>query len=278
MKCTTILVFMLMMFSAVSAGAVEKSVKLATLAWEPYIGPTLKNKGYVYEIVEEAFKKAGYSTEIVFYPWARALINAEYGDVDGVFPEYFDESRTPYFVFSDPFPGGPVGLYKRKDTVASYPVNPQINQIEALRGLRQFRFGIVRGYVNTPDFDAATFLRKEEVFSDELNIKKLYNGRIQFMFIDKHVAEYLIQHKFPEYKNELEFMEPPLENKLLYIAFSKKGPDFQQKLAAFNSGLQQIINDGTLTRILKQHGIHERLPFSSPPFSPDLNTFTEGHL
>lgn len=249
-----------MMTAVPSAWSAGKSVKLATLAWEPYVGPDLPGNGYAAEVVIEAFKRSGYTTEIHFYPWARAVMTAEYGETDGVFPEYFDERRKQDFLFSDPFPGGPVGLYKRKDTAAAYAVNPQVNQIEALRGLKDFRFGVVRGYINTVEFDSAAFLRKEEVFSDELNLKKLYNGRIQFMFIDKLVAEYLIRHKFPEYEEALEFMEPPLENKMLYIAFSKKAADYEQKLAAFNAGLQQITEDGTLAGIMKRHGIEATAP------------------
>lgn len=255
MKVNAVLIFLAMLLTVASAGANPKTVKLATLAWEPYVGPDLTNNGYASEIVVEAFKRSGYTTQISFYPWARAVKMAEYGMTDAIFPEYFDESRKTQFIFSEPVPGGPVGLYNRKDTEAAYPVNPQIDQIEALRGLEGFRFGVVRGYINTAEFDAAKFLRKEEVFSDELNFKKLYNGRIQFMFIDKFVAEYLLKHKFPEYEAELEFMQPPLENKLLYIAFSKEAADYQDKLAAFNSGLQQITDDGTLARIMKQHGI-----------------------
>jgi ABC-type amino acid transport substrate-binding protein len=249
-----------MMTAVPPAWSAEKSVKLATLAWEPYVGPDLPNKGYAAEVVTEAFKRSGYTTDIRFYPWARAVMTAEHGESDGIFPEYFDERRKQNFVFSDPFPGGPVGLYKRRDTAAAYSVNPQLNPTEALRGLQDFRFGIVRGYINTVEFDNAAFLRKEEVFSDELNLKKLYNGRIQFMFIDKLVAEYLTSHKFPEYEEALEFMEPPLEYKMLYIAFSRQTPAYQEKLAAFNAGLQQITSDGTLARIMKQHGIEATAP------------------
>lgn len=253
MKFKALLVLLALLMPMNISMAAEKTVHLATLAWEPYVGTDLDNKGYVTEIAVEAFKRSGYTAEIFFYPWARAVKIAEYGGVDGVFPEYYDERRKESFVFSDPFPGGPVGLYKRKDTKASYPVDPQTDQTAALRGLQSYRFGVVRGYINTAEFDAADFLKKDAVFSDELNIKKLYNGRIDFMFIDKFVAQHLIKHKFPEFAAELEFLEPPLENKLLYIAFSKQATDYQEKLSAFNQGLAQITADGTLAAIMKRH-------------------------
>jgi ABC-type amino acid transport substrate-binding protein len=255
MKFKALLV-LLTLLMAINAAA-EQTVRLATLDWEPYVGQELDNHGYVSEIIVEAFKRSGYTTKIIFYPWARAVRTAEYGEVDGVFPEYYDEGRKKSFVFSDPFPGGPVGLYKRRDNAATYTVDPKTSQTEALRGLKGYRFGVVRGYINTADFDAADFLKKDEVFSDELNIKKLYNRRIDFMFIDKFVAEHLIMHKFPEFAAELEFMEPPLENKLLYVAFSKQAAGYQEKLLAFNQGLARITADGTLAAIMKRHGFEK---------------------
>ena len=253
MKCKAAIVLFILTLAAV-AGAAEKHVRLASLAWEPYVGPDLKNYGYVAEIVTEAFKRSGYSTEIIFYPWARAVNTSEFGVTDGVFPEYYDDSRKQKFVYSAPFPDGPVGLYKRKDTVVSYRVDPRVNQIDALRELKDYRFGIVRGYINTTEFDAADFLHKEEVSSDELNINKLYKRRIHFMFIDKFVAGYLIHKKFPQYESELEFMEPPLEHKLLFIAFSRQAEGYEDKLAAFNAGLAKITADGTLSEIMERHG------------------------
>lgn len=253
MKFRALLVLVFLGFAAI-AGATEKHVLLTSLSWEPYVGPDLQDNGYVAEIVRESFARSGYSTEIVFYPWARAVHTAEYGRADGVFPEYYDESRKERFIYSDPFPGGPVGLYKRKDTRVSYRIDPRVNQTEALRDLKEYHFGIVRKYINTIEFDNAHFLYKEEASSDELNIKKLYNRRIHFMFIDKFVAGYLIRNRFPQYESELEFMEPPLEHKMLFIAFSRQAEGYEEKLAAFNAGLERIIADGTLNKIMERHG------------------------
>lgn len=233
----------------------QKTVTLSTLDWPPYIGQELENNGYVNEIVVEAFKRAGYTAEVNFYPWARALHLALSGAHDGLFPEYFDPTeRDHQIVFSDPFPGGPVGLYKRKDSAISYTVDPQKDQTRALEGLKQYSFGIVRGYINTKAFDEAGFLKKDMAVGDKMNLEKLYNKRIDLIFIDKFVAKYIIVKEFPWYIDELEFMEPPLEVKPLYIAFSKKAPGYKEKLKAFNTGLKEIKGDGTLKKIMQKHG------------------------
>jgi ABC-type amino acid transport substrate-binding protein len=227
---------------------------LVTLDWEPYIGQSLAGKGYVFEIVTAAFKKAGYEVEINFYPWERSLRMAQTGQVDGLFPEYYDSRRLPDFIYSKAFPGGPVGLYARKDSNIKFTMNPGRNQTAALKALDKYRFGVVRGYINTKEFDNASFLQKEAADSDETNLRKLYAKRIDLIFIDKFVAQYIIKTKLPQFGNELVFLEPPLEVKPLYIVFSKKSPAYQQKLKAFNRGLQQIEKDGTLKGIMRKYG------------------------
>lgn len=234
--------------------AETKTVMLASLNWEPYVGEQLPGNGYVYEIVVEAFKSVGYSVNIQFYPWARAVRTAQSGQADGLFPEYLDELRRPDFVFSDSFPGGPVGFLVRKDSRITFPVDPRRNQAKALLGMKQYSFGVVRDYINTKEFDAATFLNKEVVASDEQNIIKLHGQRIQIAFIDKFVAQYLIKSRHPKFAKNLVFMEPPLEIKPLYIAFSKTAPDYEQKLKDFNKGLDNLKRNGTIGAIMKKYG------------------------
>lgn len=232
----------------------KEPVSLATLNWEPYIGETLPENGFVHAVVDAAFKRAGLKLDAEFYPWARALNLATEGKVVGLFPEYYDESRLDDFIFSDPIPGGPVGFYKRVDNDIQFAVDPQTNPHKAFEAMRERRFGVVRGYINTTSFDEADYLYKEAATSDETNLRKLYYRRIDMIFIDAFVAEHILKTKYPEYIAELEFMRPPLENKLLYIAFSKAHKDSQRIRQAFNVGLAAIYLDGTLRRIQEKYG------------------------
>ncbi len=243
-----------LLFSLCYISGEDKTVSLATLNWAPYIDETLENNGFVYEIVETVFKRSGYTIEVNFYPWARSVIVVESGSMDALFPEYYGEERLESFVFSAPFADGPVGLYKRVDLDVDWTVDPSKKQTEALRHLKEYKFGTVRGYINTEEFDNADFLNKEETTSDESNILKLKGKRIDFIFIDKFVAQHLINTKYPEYKDTLEFMEPPMDNNQFYLAFSKNSPDHLEKLDAFNRGLKIIRDDGTYDKILEKHG------------------------
>lgn len=236
------------------AQAQTKKVVLNTLDWEPYIGEKLPGKGYVYEIVNEAFKSMGYQVEIRFVPWARAVDEGETGHVDGIFPEYMDEGRLASFVYSASYPGGPLGFLARKDSKISIPGDLQKDQTRTLQGMKQYSFGVVRDYVNTKEFDGASFLKKDVADSDEQNIRKLQAKRSDLIVIDKFVAQYLIKTKLPQAASELEFLEPPLEVKPLYVLFSKKTPGAAQKLKDFNEGLAKLQKAGTIKTILKTHG------------------------
>ena len=231
----------------------QKLVHLVTAEYEPYIGRNLPNKGYIYEVVTEAFRRVGYKADIAFYPVARATYLVEKGQRDGLVPVYYNQSLEEKFLFSDPFPGGTLGLLKRKSIPAAY-FDP-LDQTQALRNLQEYTFGVVRGAVNTPEFDNATFLKKDFATSDLQNLLKLLKGRVDFAVIDKYTAADIMVNKLPHMIGEFEFMNPPLALKPFYIAFSKNTPHSRQLANDFNQGLQDVIDDKTLETILYKHGL-----------------------
>lgn len=231
----------------------EKKVRLVTAESEPYIGTSLPNKGYVYELVVEAFRRVGYEVEILFYPLARATYLAERGWVDGLLPVYYEKTLQDTFLFSDPFPGGTLGLLKRKSIPAVYL--DLRDQTQALRGLSMYTFGVVRGAVNTPEFDNADFLQKDFATSDVQNLLKLSKGRVDFIVIDKYTAADIMVHKSPHMIGEFEFVNPPLALKPFHVGFSKKSEGYEQRKHDFDSGLQEVIADHTLDQILYKHGL-----------------------
>jgi len=234
----------LICFSVLPAHA-ENKIILSTLDWEPYIGQSLEKQGYVAEIIRESFKRSGYEVEMKFTPWARTVNLAKAGHVDGYFPEYYADEVKSYAMFSDPFQGGPMGFFKQKNKKISY---------QTLMDVKPYKIGVVRDYVNTKEFDEADYLTKEVVNDDITNLKKLIGGRIDLMIADKFVGLYLMEKNSLEGRDTIEFMTPPLELKDLYLCISKKTADADKKLAAFNKGLKEIMADGTLEKILSNHG------------------------
>jgi hypothetical protein len=116
-------------------------------------------------------RQAGYSVIIEFHAWDKAMAIAARGDADGVFPAYKEKSREMNFLFSNPFAESPLGLCRRKYFQTQSPTgisektglniqfttDPRIDETQALKELSKYSFGIVKGYANTPAFDAAIF-------------------------------------------------------------------------------------------------------------------------
>ncbi|MBN2651089.1 MAG: transporter substrate-binding domain-containing protein [Spirochaetales bacterium] len=223
----------------------QNKVTLTTLDWPPYIGSEMNNDGYVAQLVKEAFKRGGYSLNYGYYPWARVIALAESGQADGYFPEYYDESLKEKYYVSDPFPGGPLGFMARKDSNIKF---------SKLTDLKPFRIGVVRGYVNTAEFDSAAYLTKDEGNDDETNIRKLLEKRVDLIVIDKYVGFHILKSSFASRAGEIVFLETVLEEKDLYVCINKKVPNAGAIVAAFNRGLASMIKDGTVAKILKSNG------------------------
>ncbi|MBU1564610.1 MAG: transporter substrate-binding domain-containing protein [Proteobacteria bacterium] len=221
------------------------SVTLATLDWEPYIGEKLPDQGYVASLVRESYKATGYTTKIAFMPWARVVAMAKEGKYDGYLPEYYAELLKAEFFLSEPFPGGPLGFFKKKADNISF---------KTLNDLKDYKIGVVRDYVNTEAFDKADFLQKEVANNDLTNLRKLVGSRLDLVVADKFVGTYLLKQDMPDKVGEIEFVTPALEEKSLYLCISKKVPDAEAKIKAFNDGLKIITDNGTLVNIMKANG------------------------
>ncbi|GAB6095528.1 transporter substrate-binding domain-containing protein [Desulfatiferula olefinivorans] len=245
MKQTFFSIAVLFVMMSVSPAYCAEPIKLASLNWEPYIGESLTSQGYVAELVSEAFKRSGFDVEITYLPWARVVKLSEDGVYDGYLPEYYSDSLNEKFLVSDPLPGGPLGLFKRKESVIPF---------KGLEDLKPFRIGVVRGYINTAEFDAADYLNKDEATDDLQNFKKLLKKRVDLVVSDQYVGIYTIKNHMPDALNLVEFISPPLETKDLFLCISKKASGHTLKMKVFNENYRKMKEDGTVDRILAKHG------------------------
>jgi len=220
-------------------------VQLATLDWKPYVSEELPNGGLTTEIVREAFRRAGFRVEIHVMPWIRVLAEVEKGAFDAMYPAYHSKTRARVYALSDPIATGPLVLCKRSDRPIRY---------RSLEDLRPFRIGVVRGYVNTPEFDAADDLQKEIVNSDKQNLLKVLTGRIDLAVIDKYTALHIIETSIPRAEGKLDFLEPPLQVKTLHVGFCRERRGCSERLKAFNRALDEMKRDGSVQDIYAKRG------------------------
>jgi len=238
------LVFIMISSPAFSAG---RSLTLVTLDWPPYSGQDLKNKGFTTEIVKAAFKAVGYEASIVFNNnWDDAFQKTKDGKYDGQFPEYYAKDKAPSYRYSDFFSQSLLVLAKKKSTKLQY---------KSVKDLVPFKVGVVKGYINTPEIDNATNLKKVIAESDEDNLSKLIKNEADVIVIDKLVAQFFLRKKFPDAQAGIEFIEPPLLIQPLFLLVSKVPKDSEQIVKDFNQGLERIKKNGTFDAIMKASGL-----------------------
>jgi len=229
-----------------NAQGIASEINLVTVDYAPFYGPSLPNQGPITEIVTAAFKKAEYQVKVKYVPWARALSDAKAGKADGLHGAWYSQEREEWFVYSDKLPGNEIVLFKRKGT------EPQV--FTSYTDLQPYKIGVVRGYVNPPEFDAAN-IRTEEANSDKLNLTKLAKGRVDLILIDRAIAKYMLANELTEYQDKLEAIDPPLTIEYLYMLISKETNDYQQKVDDFNRGLKTLTEEGGVDEIMRRHNL-----------------------
>ncbi|HHO76366.1 MAG TPA: transporter substrate-binding domain-containing protein [Deltaproteobacteria bacterium] len=245
MKRLSVFIIGLTLFLSPNAMA-QKTVTLATLDWQPYVGSDMLGYGFNAEIITEAYKRAGYTVKIEFLAWDDAVSKTQQGEYDGLFPEYYSKDRAEDFIYSDFFSNSLLVFFKKKGPTINY---------SSLKDLTPYKIGIVKGYINTEEFDSAAYLNKVEFDSDLEILNNLVKGSVDMIVIDKLVAQYLIHGNLPEAADTLESLDPPLIIHPLFIVYPKKLPGSDQKAKDFNMGLDMIMKDGTVKKIMDRSGL-----------------------
>ncbi|WP_440056218.1 substrate-binding periplasmic protein [Pseudoalteromonas sp. T1lg65] len=238
-------------------------VHMVTLDWPPYIGEQLCNKGWVFQFAVALLADQGFPVYVEFLPWARAVRAIETGKADILFPEYYIEDSAPsdyvpgttrreLLALSNAFPGGEIGFMKRRGEAERFDGN--------LSSIKDEVIGVVRGYQNTPEFDAMMdnneFVTIEAV--DDLQLVKLLVGkRVNLIIGDPKVLRFTVNYSSlskaekVELLRSIETVKVPLKYNHLYFALSKAKKTWRSLLQAINRGLYQFDNRGETQRMIE---------------------------
>ena len=215
-------------------------LKLTASTWPPYTGQDLPENGLVVNLVNEALKRAGYTTTLRFDTWPRALEGTKVGIYDVIAGAWYSDERAQYLEFSQPFIINEVKFIKKKD-----------RPITDLRGLV---IGVVRDYAYGAEFDNATYLIKVPQNHVIQNLNNLFQGQIDLTLADVRVVQYEIREYMGGDMSELAFLPKPLSANGLHIAVGKRRPDHAEIVADFDSAIAAMKKDGTYEQIMKNHG------------------------
>jgi len=241
----------------------KKRLDLATLDWPPYIGEKLCNKGWVFQFTVALLVSRGYQVNVHFFPWARSVKMVELGKMDILFPEYFIEDSAPsdtvkgkkrreLLAQSNRFPGGNISFLKRKNEEIFFDGN-----FSQLTGQT---IGVVRGYQNTPEFDAmmdAGLITVIEAVDELQLLKLLLAKRVNLIIGDPIVFRHSVNFSTLKHKNKLALIEgieevhPALQYNYLYYAVSINSPNWQTLLDEINLGLIEFEQSGQTKQFIK---------------------------
>lgn len=222
-------------------------MNLVTLEWPPYIGSNLKNNGFLAEIIQEAFQRTGYVVTIEFLPWNRALFLTKRGDYHGLIATYHTEEREEYFHYHQEPLGTSEIIFLEK--------TGQNIEYESMEDLRGYLIGVNRGFAYPTFFEEADYLMKVFTDSTVSLLQLLLSQRVDLIVEDKSVLFYLLQEALQEEEGSVNVLQPFLEKKDLYLAFSVYRTEGTTVVLDFNNGLLEMKRDGTFEEIMERHGM-----------------------
>lgn len=224
------------LFGGVVPPVLAADYKMSTLEWAPYTGAALPRQGFVSATIADALKATGYSVEMQFFPWSRAvrLVDSDASYI-GFFPAYYSRERASRYLFSEPIGRSTMVFLERADKPVKWA------KYDDLQG---HRIGVVRGFVNTEELDARIAKKKliaEEVPDDRSNILKLAAGRVDLVVIDSYVYQHLVQTdpQVARVATQLQVNPKVLDVKNLYVCFQRTVAA-QIALRALNTGLRKV--------------------------------------
>jgi len=195
--------------------------------------------GYDVEILREAFRRAGQSIDIVYYPWTRALVTAKAGSVDGLCSCSKRPEREPFFVYSDVM--GDVG-------VGVFLVKGLERKVAAIADLKALSIGVVRAY-NLQDELIDLGMTPVVVSSDEQGLRMLLVRRIDGFLTFRDTGKYILGKLAADIDAPyVEFRAAPY-----FACFSKAVPGAAERVKLFNRGLAAMRADGTYDAILARY-------------------------
>lgn len=232
-------------------------IQIATVVYEPFSSPELREGGFQTALLRAAFKAAGHEPIFTFYPWKRALAMTIAGKADFVTSIFFNEERNKVLLFSQTVYVSEIGLIGLKSL--------NVSHYSSLEDLEKYRIGVLAGAIYEDKFDKADNLQKIVVHEDKNGVPMLFNNRVDlvatnFIYFQNKVAQ-SDRHDV----NELQIVRPSLSVRPAYVAASRRISDHSEIIADFNRGMASIKADGTFDRIAASFGILELNDGSKAP-------------
>lgn len=239
------LISTLAMTVLMALSAQAETLRMAIGEWAPYTSEANPQGKLAEALVTEALKTQGIDVEYSYFPWKRSYEAVVAGDFDATFPWYNNEERDAQLIVSDePLVQEQEVFFHRTDTDFEW---------SSLGDLSGMSVGGTIGYSHVQQLEDAG-ISVNTAASDDVNFKKLINGRIDVFPASKIVGNTMINNLFSASKaSELTFHPKPLSQGDMYIMFSRNIDGGQRMADAFDEGLTELKNSGRYDEIVNQY-------------------------
>lgn len=206
-----------------------------------------KQTGILIDVINEAFRRAGYSVEVKLMPWARCLKAVETGAVDGIFSVFVTPERQMYLTYTNEVLITQVqAFFVRSDSSLTFEGDLSKFTGQSIGVVNQTSYG--------PRLDAALkegiFEKIDSTKDSESNIRKLIAGRVDMIPSYRHVV--LSTAKRLGVVDKIRQLSPDIEAIPSYLAFTKKR-DFAKLISDYDKAIVAMKQDGTYDQLFNRY-------------------------
>ena len=219
--------------------AMAEPVRVGGYDKPPYM---MKDSGLCVDVIREALKRAGFETDYQLFPHKRMHVEFVENRID-VEPCAAPEWRRQYqdiSFYSDHYFRTENVVVVRKNFPAS---------IKSVQDFSGKRLGSILGYFITDGFqeafEAGEIIR-EDVSTQNQNIKRLYDNRIDGFIVDKLTGLYLIE----TLGYDLADFEIAYVFKTKSVLSARFHRNVKNLIPEFDQSLREMKEDGTIERII----------------------------
>ncbi len=198
--------------------------------------------GFDVDIIGEALERIGWSTQISFMPWKRALELAERGQYDGLCSCSHTKERDAKLLFSDELGAVSVGLFARsRDAFAG------LASVSELKGRKVATVG---GYNLESELISAGAV-VEATSSDKNALDMLVGGNVDLIYAYELTTKHFIASD--PLSSAIAYKE--IRRNPYYFCLSRAMPGADAAMQGFNRSLSEMASDGTIKGILDQYHV-----------------------
>ena len=218
--------------------------------------PAHGKKGYMVDIAETVFVRAGYRIDFTVVPWSRSLVETENAVSDGIVGIYFIQAREKNFVV----PSEEIGIstnyfFVKSDSNWTYSGENSLKPM-VLGVIADYDYGELNPYIKklgTEKSHALQIVSGNEAL--EKNLKKLVASRITLFIEDPVVVNYVARQIGVDKQIKPAGMVQPRNR--VGIAFSAKNPKSDDYARILSEGIQALRKSGELKTILDVYGVRD---------------------